>query len=109
MSSVVELNGIEQFEKVSANGLSVIDFWAPWCGPCRMMMPILEEIASEMTNVKFFKVNVDNDENSNIASRFHVISIPCFIVFRDGKVIGTRPGGSSKRDMLEWLNSLISQ
>ena len=73
----------------------LLDFWAPWCGPCRMVGPILEEIAQERADVKVGKVNVD--EQPELASQFSVMSIPTLVVMKDGKVanqtVGARPKG----------------
>lgn len=75
--------------------LAMVDFWAPWCGPCRMVGPILEEIARERADVKVGKVNVD--EQPELASQFSVMSIPTLVVMKDGKVanqtVGARPKG----------------
>lgn len=73
----------------------LLDFWAPWCGPCRMVGPILEKIAAERPDVKVGKVNVD--EQPELASQFSVMSIPTLVVMKDGKVanqtVGARPKG----------------
>ena len=72
------------FEEETANGVSLVDFWAPWCGPCRMQGPIVEEIAGEMSDkAKIGKLNVD--ENQAVAAQFGVSGIPTIIIFKDGK------------------------
>lgn len=88
-------------EVLNDKGYSLIDFWAPWCGPCRMMMPIFEELSTEIKNVKFCKVNVD--ENQDIASSYRVSSIPFFVLFKDGKAVASKVGGTSKDDFKEWI------
>ncbi len=76
----------------------VVDFWAPWCGPCKAIAPILEELASEMgDSVKICKVNVDN--NSEIAGKFEIRAIPTILVFKDGAVADTIVGLASKDDL----------
>jgi thioredoxin 1 len=73
----------------------LVDFWAPWCGPCRMVAPVLEEVAKEQPNLKIVKLNVD--ENQQTAVNYQVMSIPTLILFRDGKVakkiVGAYPKG----------------
>lgn len=84
-----------QEEVVHSDKPVLLDFWAPWCGPCRMVGPILEEIAQERADVKVGKVNVD--EQPDLASQFSVMSIPTLVVMKDGKVanqtVGARPKG----------------
>jgi thioredoxin 1 len=79
--AVKELNK-ENFDEFTKQDC-VIDFWAPWCGPCQMMAPVFEELSEEISNFKFGKV--DTEENSELASEHMISSIPCLIVFKDGK------------------------
>ncbi|CAO5680701.1 MAG: hypothetical protein HEEMFOPI_00547 [Holosporales bacterium] len=82
----------------------LIDFWAEWCGPCRMLAPVFEEISTLMADkVSCYKLNVD--ENPETARRFHVMSIPTMILFKDSKVIGTSTGFKSKEDLKKWIES----
>ena len=82
-----------KFENLSMNKLTLVDFWATWCGPCRMMAPIVEELADEMGDVVFAKVDVD--ENPDIAMGLRIASIPTLMLFKDGqaveRVIGVTP------------------
>ena len=76
----------------------VVDFWAPWCGPCHMISPIVEELEGEYSgNIAFFKLNTD--ESPDIASRFNVMSIPTLILFKDGSVADTVVGVTSKASL----------
>ncbi|MGB0744026.1 MAG: thioredoxin [Opitutales bacterium] len=76
----------------------VVDFWAPWCGPCKAIAPILEELAEEMGDaVKICKVNVDN--NSDIAGKYEIRAIPTILIFKNGQVADTVVGLSSKEDL----------
>ncbi|HIT58766.1 MAG TPA: thioredoxin [Candidatus Faeciplasma pullistercoris] len=79
----------------------LIDFWASWCGPCRMVSPIVDEIAQERTDIKVGKVNVD--EQSELAAQFGVMSIPTLVVMKDGKVVNRSVGARPKRDILSLL------
>lgn len=80
----------------------LLDFWASWCGPCRMVSPIIDEIAEETTDKKVCKINVD--EQPELAQAFGVMSIPTLVVMRDGEVVGQSVGVKSKEAILHMLN-----
>jgi len=80
----------------------LIDFWASWCGPCRMVSPIVDEIAEEVTDKKVGKINVD--EQPELAKAFSIVSIPTLIVVKDGKVVNTSVGVKPKDAILNMLN-----
>lgn len=82
---------------LSADKPVIVDFWAPWCGPCKVMSPIVEELASEVEDVIVGKVNVD--ENSEIAQKYNILSIPTFIVFKGGQVVEQFSGSMSKEQL----------
>tara|TARA_B100001123_G_scaffold448960_1_gene612254 strand:+ start:3353 stop:3673 length:321 start_codon:yes stop_codon:yes gene_type:complete len=94
-------------EEVVKSELPVlIDFWAEWCGPCKEVSPILEEISTEMSDsIKIVKVNID--ENPNIPNQYGVQSIPTLIIFKKGEVVATKIGMSSKNELLSWINTSI--
>lgn len=80
----------------------LVDFWAPWCGPCRMVGPIVTEIAKDYEDkVRVGKINVDNEKS--LAAEFNIMSIPALLVFKSGKVIQTAVGVRSKADILKML------
>ncbi|MBQ9118834.1 MAG: thioredoxin [Lachnospiraceae bacterium] len=79
----------------------LLDFWATWCGPCQMMLPVVDQLAEELEGVKVGKVNVDEEEE--LAERFHVMSIPNFIVIKDGQVTANVVGGRSKEELKKLL------
>lgn len=84
----------------------VVDFWAEWCGPCKMIAPALEEIAAEMDGkVKIAKLNVD--ENQATAMKYGVRSIPTLIMFKDGAPISTQVGAAPKGKLTTWINASI--
>ena len=84
----------------------VVDFWAEWCGPCRMIAPSLDQIAVEMAGkVKIVKLNID--ENPHIPSKLGIRSIPTLMVFKDGKLAATKVGAAAKGDLQKWITSSI--
>ncbi len=82
---------------LQSDKLVLVDFWAPWCGPCRLMAPIVEELAGEMEEVIIGKLNVD--ESSDIAQKFNILSIPTFIIFKRGEVVEQFSGSMSKEQL----------
>lgn len=88
-------------EIVEYKGLVLIDFWAPWCPPCRMIGPIIEEIADENDNIKVCKVNVD--EENELAQLFQVSNIPLLVIMKDNNVINKSVGYKEKEEILDLL------
>ena len=85
-------------EVLQAEGLVLVDFWAPWCGPCKLMSPIVDEVGAEMDQVAVGKVNVD--ENQELAQKHNILSIPTFILFKGGQVVD-QFSGSMRKEALQ--------
>ena len=90
-----------QSEVLNSEKKVLLDFWAPWCGPCRMVVPIVEEIADERPDIKVGKVNVD--EEAELASRFGIMSIPTLVVIENGKIVNQAMGVRPKDEILAML------
>lgn len=100
--SVITINKNNFQEEVLKSEKPVLlDFWASWCGPCRIVGPIIEEIAEERIDIKVGKVNVD--EQQELASQFQVMSIPTLVVIKDGKIVKQSTGARPKQQILEML------
>ncbi len=99
--SVLHLTSKDFDKVVNENGKVLVDFWAPWCGPCRMLGPVIEEVAEEVKNAVVAKVNVD--EEGDLAARFGVQSIPTILVFENGKLVKQTVGYQPKANILNLL------
>lgn len=89
-------------EVLNNTGLTVVDFWAPWCGPCKMFGPIFEGVAEIKKDIKFCKLNVDED-NENTSKEYGVMSIPTVILFKDGKEINRNIGFMDEDSLINFL------
>ena len=102
MSAVnINLNNFRQ-EVLNTDKKVLLDFWAPWCGPCRMVVPMVEAIAEERPDIVVGKVNID--EEFELARQFGVMSIPTLVVMKDGKILRQETGARPKNKILELLN-----
>ncbi len=89
-------------EVIEHKGYVLVDFWAPWCGPCKQLMPVIDEVANEVSDkIKFVKVNVD--DSVEIASKMSIRSIPTLMIFKDGEVINTKLGSISATALKTWI------
>ena len=104
---VIEINDKDFEQQVLKSSLPVVvDFWAPWCGPCRMIGPIVEKLSEEFNGkLKFCKVNVD--ENQQLASKYKVMSIPTLIFFKNGKLIDQSMGAVPEKTLRSKVQGLI--
>ena len=91
------------FDKELKSGVVLVDFWASWCGPCRMLSPVVDALSEEMKGLKFGSVNVD--EQPELSEKYEVASIPTLLLFKNGKVIANRVGATSKENLREWINA----
>lgn len=100
--SVINITKNNFFEEVLNSDKPVLlDFWASWCGPCRMVSPIIDEIANERADIKVGKINVD--EQPELAAKFSVMSIPTLVVIKDGKIVNQAMGARPKAQILDMI------
>ena len=106
MGKYIELTSAN-FEATVSSGVAVVDFWAPWCGPCRMVAPVIEELAEEYEGkAKICKVNTD--EEQDLAVKFGIRSIPTILFQKDGKVVDQTVGAAAKQTFKQKIDSLLA-
>ena len=106
MSNTIELNKENFTETVGSNKPVLVDYWAEWCGPCKMVAPILEEVASDMSE-KITVGKVDVDANQELAAQLNIMSIPTLILFKDGEIVDQAIGALSKAQLLSFIEPHI--
>jgi thioredoxin 1 len=99
----------EEFDEIINNSheLVVVDFFAEWCMPCLMISPVIEELAAQMSDIRFSKVNID--DNQGLAGKFRISSIPCLILFKQGKEVGRIIGAQTAETIEEKIRNFISR
>jgi len=105
MGKYIELTK-ENFDEVVSKGVSLVDFWAPWCGPCRMIAPVIEELAEDYEG-KANICKVNTDEQQEIAVKFGIRSIPTILFFKDGEIVDQMVGAAGKNVFAEKLDALL--
>jgi len=90
---------------ISSSGFVAVDFWAEWCGPCKMLSPVFAELAAELPSVTFYKINVD--ENPDPAIRFGITAIPCVLFFKDGQLAGRSLGFVDKNTLRKRIEEVL--
>ncbi len=106
MSSIAVKDSEFETEVLQADKLVVVDFWAEWCGPCKVLSPIVDELAVELHNVvKVVKVNID--ESPHAPTKYGVRGIPTLMIFKNGQLVDTRVGGMPKSQLAEWIKKAL--
>lgn len=95
-----ELNS-SNFDAHIKSKYALVDFWAPWCGPCQMLMPVIEQLSAEMKDIAIGKVNVDDE--SDLAAKYNVSAMPTLVLFSKGEIVDRRTGAATKAALKEWI------
>ncbi len=106
MAKYIELTS-SNFEATIAEGVTMVDFWAPWCGPCRMVAPVVEELAADYEGkAKICKVNTD--EEQDVSVKYGIRSIPTILFFKDGKLVDQMVGAAAKQTFAQKIDALLA-
>ena len=108
MSALVQsLNESELGETLQKSGVTVVDFWAEWCGPCKMLAPVLDQVAQDLESLDARIVKINVDDNQSLAVKYGIQSIPTILYFKDGEVKDKSLGPATKKAILEKIKALI--
>ena len=100
---IITVDNVEE-EVLNEKRPVLVDFWATWCGPCKILVPIIDGLADELTEVKICKVNVD--EQADLVQRFDVMTVPSLLIFKNGQIISTSIGKKTKVEILEMIKNI---
>lgn len=106
MGEILNISDAEFDATISNNQFVLVDFWAPWCGPCKMIGPVLDQISDERDDVQIVKVNTDTDSMN--AAKLGVRGIPALFMFKDGKVVGNLSGAKPKAQLSSWIDQHVT-
>jgi thioredoxin 1 len=95
----------DEFDEIISSGISLVDFYADWCGPCKMLGPVLEDLSNDYPDIKFVKVNCDDSEQ--LCVRYGILSIPTVFIFKDGQLISKTTGYQGKDGMKQFIEGAI--
>ncbi len=95
----------DEFDEIISSGISLVDFYADWCGPCKMLGPVLEDLSNDYPDIKFVKVNCDDSEQ--LCARYGILSIPTVFIFKDGQLISKTTGYQGKDGMKQFIEGAI--
>ena len=103
--ALTPINSPAEFDATIAQGIALVDFWAPWCGPCKNLMPVLEDMATKFPEVKFVKVNAD--DQPDIAEKFGLASLPTLLLFQNGRMVNKQVGAPSRSQLKDFVESAL--